>query len=115
MSKALTKTQLVEEFMCAGEEGDVSKKAAKAILAYLPELIANQVKKNGVFVLPGVARFIKKTKPARTKPAIKKGTLVRNPATGEMFEHAGRPAQKVPKTTVVKMRVAKALKDGVNG
>ena len=55
-----------------------------------------EVKKNGVFVLPGIGRLLKVERQAR---------MGRNPATGE--------AIKIPAKTVVKARIAKQLKDAV--
>ena len=53
-----------------------------------------EVKKNGVFVLPGIGRLVRVDRKARTG---------RNPATGETI--------KIPAKKVVKFRVAKAAKD----
>ena len=50
-----------------------------------------EVKKNGVFVLPGIGRLVRVDRKARTG---------RNPATGETI--------KIPAKKVVKFRVAKS-------
>ena len=55
-----------------------------------------EVKKNGVFVLPGIGRLVRVDRKARTG---------RNPATGESI--------KIPAKKVVKFRVAKAAKDAI--
>jgi DNA-binding protein HU-beta len=54
------------------------------------------VKKNGVFVLPGLGRMVRVERKAR---------VGRNPATGESI--------KIPAKKVVKFRVAKSFKDSV--
>jgi DNA-binding protein HU-beta len=55
-----------------------------------------EVKKGGVFVLPGFGKLVKVSRKAR---------MGRNPATGATI--------KIPAKTVVKFRVAKAVKDAV--
>jgi len=55
-----------------------------------------EVKKNGVFVLPGIGRLVRVERRAR---------MGRNPATGESI--------KIPAKKVVKFRVAKAAKDAI--
>ncbi len=59
----------------------------------------------GVFVIPGFFKLY-----VKDRPAIRKGTLVRNPGTGEMQPSKGRPASKRPKALL-----QKKLKDAVNG
>ena len=53
-----------------------------------------ETKKNGLFVIPGLGRLVKSNRKAR---------MGRNPQTGEAIE--------IPAKTVVKFRVAKAVKD----
>lgn len=108
MKKPMSKTELVEKLVEKVESGGplAPKKIVKTIVDYLPTLIATQVRKREKFTLPGVAVFTKKVRPA-VKAKSKK---VRNPATGEMVWQKPRPEQ-----TLVKMRVAKPLKDGVMG
>src|SRR2546429_9819410 len=55
-----------------------------------------EVKKSGVFVVPGLGRLVRVDRKAR---------MGRNPATGE--------AIKIPAKKVVKFRVAKAAKDAI--
>jgi len=63
---------------------------------YIAEVAIRETKKNGVFVVPGLGRLVKSNRKARTG---------RNPQTGE--------AIKIPAKTVVKFRVAKAVKDTI--
>ena len=92
-NQRMTQTQLVRSL---GERGEISNKAARAILDGLAELAISEVKKNGVFVIPGIGRLVKVDRKARTG---------RNPATGETI--------KIPAKKVVKFRVAKAAKDAI--
>jgi DNA-binding protein HU-beta len=89
----MTQTQLVKELAV---RCGVNNNAAKEFLKYLAGLAIGEVKKNGVFVLPGIGRLVRVDRKAR---------LGRNPATGE--------AIKIPAKKVVKFRVAKAAKDSI--
>ena len=82
---------------------DRSRKTAKSttrrrarFLDCLSSMAIAEVKKNGVFVLPGIGRLVRVDRKARTG---------RNPATGETI--------KIPAKKVVKFRVAKAAKDAI--
>ena len=89
----MTQTQLVKSL---AESNEISNKQAKAILEGLASIAIAEVKKNGVFVLPGIGRLVRQDRKARTG---------RNPATGETI--------KIPAKKVVKFRVAKAVKDAI--
>lgn len=74
------------------------KKSAGAALDAVCDIITSEVSAGGAVTLPGVGKIQCRARPERQ---------VRNPATGETFT---KPADKV-----VKMTIAKALKDSVNG
>ena len=95
MAKPMTKTQLVAAL---AEEMGADKKASGAALDAVCALITREVSGGGAVTLPGVGKIYCRERPQRT---------VRNPATGESIT---KPADKV-----VKMTIAKALKDSVNG
>ena len=92
-SQRMTQTQLVRSL---AESVEVPNKTARTFLDNLSALAINEVKKNGVFVVPGLGRLVRVDRKAR---------MGRNPATGE--------AIKIPAKTVVKARIAKQLKDAV--
>ncbi|MYH59634.1 MAG: HU family DNA-binding protein [Boseongicola sp. SB0675_bin_26] len=94
MAKALTKTQLVAAL---AEELGSEKKAAAAALDAIISVITREVSSGGAVALPGVGKIYCRERPAR---------MVRNPATGQQIH---KDADKV-----VKMTIAKALKDSVN-
>ena len=94
MSKPMTKTQLVAAL--ADEMGS-DKKSASGALDAMCNLITREVSGGGAVSLPGVGKISCRERPER---------MVRNPATGEQFK---KEADKV-----VKMTIAKALKDSVN-
>jgi DNA-binding protein HU-beta len=89
----MTQTQLVRSL---AESCEVNTKVARQMLDSLSSLAIGEVKKNGVFVLPGIGRLVRQDRKAR---------VGRNPATGETI--------KIPAKKVVKFRVAKAAKDAI--
>src|SRR6266699_5388198 len=91
--KRMTQTQLVRKL---AESCEVSNKVARQLLDSVAEEAIKEVKKNGVFVVPGLGRLVRVDRKAR---------MGRNPATGE--------AIKIPAKKVVKFRVAKAAKDAI--
>ncbi|MCI2394791.1 HU family DNA-binding protein [Aliiroseovarius sediminis] len=95
MSKPMTKTQLVATL---AEEMGSDKKSASSALDGIINIITKEVSNGGAVTLPGVGKIYCRERPAR---------MVRNPATGEQIH---KEADKV-----VKMTIAKALKDSVNG
>jgi DNA-binding protein HU-beta len=94
MSKPMTKTQLVAAL---AEEMGSDKKSASGAIDAMCNLITREVSGGGAVTLPGVGKISCRERPER---------MVRNPATGEQFK---KEADKV-----VKMTIAKALKDSVN-
>lgn len=95
MSKPMTKTELVSQL---ATEMVADKKSAAAALDGLAAIVMREVSAGGAINLPGVGKVFCRARPERT---------VRNPATGEQLL---KPADKA-----VKVTIAKALKDSVNG
>lgn len=95
MSKPMTKTQLVA--VLADEMGS-DKKTASAALDAMASVITREVANGGAVTLPGIGKVMCRARPERQ---------VRNPATGETMTKAA--------DKVVKVSIAKALKDSVNG
>ena len=95
MAKPMTKTQLVAAL--ADEMGS-DKKTAGTALDSIISVITSEVSGGGAVTLPGVGKIYCRERPER---------MVRNPATGEQIK---KDADKV-----VKITIAKALKDSVNG
>ena len=91
MAAGMTKTQLVRHM---AEKLETNNKTAATFLETLAETAIKETKKNGVFVIPGLGRLVKSNRKAR---------MGRNPQTGEPIKIAAK--------TVVKFRVAKAVKD----
>ena len=74
MAVQMTKSQLIEKI---AEENEIGKKDVKGVLETLATVGYKELKKSGVFLVPGFAKFVVIKKPA-TK--ARKGT---NPFTGE--------------------------------
>jgi len=94
-TKSMTKTQLVAAL---AEEMGTEKKTATAALDAIAALVSREVAGGGAVTIPGVGKVYCRERPAR---------MVRNPATGaQLRKEADRQ---------VKVTIAKALKDSVNG
>ena len=89
----MTQTQLVRHL---AEKCEVNNKVSRGMLDCLADVAIAEVKKNGVFVLPGIGRLVRVERKAR---------MGRNPATGE--------AIKIPAKKTVKFKVAKPAKDAI--
>lgn len=89
----MTKTQMVASL---AEATNLSKKEVANFLETITGIVYKEVKKNGECIVPGFGKLVKAKRKAREG---------RNPATGETI--------KIPAKTVVKFRLAKAVKDAV--
>jgi DNA-binding protein HU-beta len=99
MPAQMTKSQLIEKIAA---ENEVAKKDVKGVLETLATIGYKELKKTGVFLVPGFAKFVVIKKPA-TK--ARQGT---NPFTGEPMTFKAKPARKI-----VRARPVKAAKDAV--
>ena len=99
MATQLSKSQLVERISTATE---MSKRDVKNVMDTLVDVGHKELKKNGIFLVPGFAKFVVVKKPA-TK--ARKGV---NPFTGEEMMFKAKPARKI-----VRARPVKAAKDAV--
>jgi DNA-binding protein HU-beta len=89
----MTKSQLMATL---SEKTGLAKKDVVGLMEKLSELAYKEVKSGGEFVLPGFGKLVKIQRKAR---------IGRNPATGQEIQ--------IPAKTVVKFKVAKAVKDVV--
>ena len=100
-TKPLSKSEILTAVSDAvGEE--VQKKHVKAVVEHLVAVAHKELKKSGIFVLHGFAKFVVVKKPAR--PA-RRGI---NPFTKQEQMFAAKPASKA-----VRARPVKAVKDAV--
>ena len=99
MPTQMTKSQLIEKIAEATELG---KKDVKAVIESMVTVGHKELKKTGVFLVPGFAKFVVIKKPATKE---RKGI---NPFTKEPTVFKARPARKL-----VRARPVKAAKDAV--
>ena len=99
MQSQMTKSQLIEKI---AQLRELAKKDVKGMMEALAEVGYKELKKNGVFVVPGFAKFI-----VVKKPATKERQGI-NPFTKEPTVFKAKPARKM-----LKVRPVKADKDAV--
>ena len=99
MAVQMTKSQLIEKIAA---ENEIAKKDVKGVLETLATVGYKELKKTGIFLVPGFAKFVVIKKPA-TK--ARKGI---NPFTKEPTVFKAKPARKI-----IKARPVKAAKDAV--
>ena len=95
MAKIMTKSAVVTHL---ADKTTLTKKQVAGFLDEVHGLAVKESKKNGAFVLPGIGKVVLSNRKAR---------MGRNPQTGEPIKISAR--------RVVKVRVAKALKDAILG
>jgi nucleoid DNA-binding protein len=103
IKETLTKAALIN---LLAEQNDIPRKTAAAVYATLENVFLGSVHPRGVgeLTLPGLLKVSLHKVPAR-----RAGTLVRNPATGEMIKGAARPA-----SFRVKIRALSKLKSAAS-
>lgn len=99
VKERLTKSAMLS---LVAEQNGITRAQVAGVLGSLEGIMMGSVHPNGIgeFVLPGVLKIT-----LRKVPARKAGTLIRNPATGEMMKAAAKPA-----SVRVKVRALSKLK-----
>jgi len=101
MAKMMTKSQVIQAVSDAHKQ-KLARKDVANVLESLATLGHRELKKNGMFVLPGFAKFVVIKKAAtKERPGI-------NPFTKEPITIKAKPARKV-----LKARPVKAAKDAI--
>jgi len=95
----MSKSELIQK---VADECSVAKKDVKAVMEAMASVGYKELKKAGVFVLPGFAKFL-----VVKKPATPERTGI-NPFTKEPTVFKAKPARKQ-----LKVRPVKAAKDAV--
>lgn len=95
MAKIMTKAAVISHL---ADRSGLTKKQVAGLLDEVQTLAVREAKKSGAFVLPGFGKVVLSNRKAR---------MGRNPQTGEPI--------KIPARRVVKIRVAKVLKDAILG
>ena len=99
MAKVLTKSQIIQAIADAHKD-KLARKDVARVLESLSAVGYKELKKNGLFVLPGFAKFV-----VVKKPATKERQGI-NPFTKEPITIPAKPASKKVRATALK-----ALKD----
>jgi len=99
IKETLTKSALITML---AEQNEIPRKTAMGVFATLESIMLGSIVPRGAgeFTLPGLLKVT-----LRKVPARKAGTMVRNPATGEMMPAAAKPA-----SVRVKIRALSKLK-----
>jgi nucleoid DNA-binding protein len=86
VKQAMTKSALIN---LIAEENEIPRKTAVGVYKTVEDVVLGSVHPRGLgeFTLPGLLKVN-----LRKVPARKAGTLVRNPANGEMIKAAAKPA-----------------------
>jgi DNA-binding protein HU-beta len=95
MAKLMTKSAIISTL---ADKSELTKKQVVGLLDEVQALAIKEVKKSGGFVIPGFGKLVLSNRKAR---------MGRNPQTGEPIKIAAK--------RVVRIRVAKAMKDSVLG
>jgi DNA-binding protein HU-beta len=99
-STSISKSALVNAVV--DESGDVTRKQVKTVIESLAAIGYRELKKSGIFTLPGFAKFRVVKKPAtKAREGI-------NPFTKQPMTFAAKPASKS-----VRARPIKAIKDSL--
>jgi nucleoid DNA-binding protein len=101
MAKVLTKSQIIQTIADAHKD-KLARKDVARLLESLTTVGHKELKKNGIFLLPGFAKFV-----VVKKPATKERQGI-NPFTKEPITIKAKPARKV-----LKARPVKAAKDSL--
>ena len=99
MATQMTKSQIVEKI---AKQQQLAKREVKAVLEALVSVGHRELKKVGVFLVPGFAKFVVVKKPATKE---RKGI---NPFNGQEMMFKAKPARRI-----VRARPVKAAKDAV--
>ena len=99
----MTQTQIVQTL---ADKCEINKKTAKSLLDALALMAVTEVKKNGLFVLPGIGRLVRVARKARMgreaiKIAAKTGSrsCARSSRTMTSLMHLGSAAQRFSETS----------------
>jgi DNA-binding protein HU-beta len=101
MPSPLTKSALIESITNL-QTDETTKRQVKSVVEALVTVGHKELKRSGVFLIPGFAKFVVVKKPATKE---RKGI---NPFTQEPTVFKAKPARKV-----VKARPVKAIKDAI--
>lgn len=102
IKEKMTKSQIIQTL---ADNAEISKAQATAAYNVFGDMILASICKGSArqFALPGFINIKTRNIKSKVIKAIKPGTEVRNPRTGEMVAHPGRKASVKPATIKVKI------------
>ncbi len=101
MTKVMSKSELILK-IAEQHPNSITRKDVKAVIEALAAIGYKELKKSGIFLVPGFAKFV-----VIKKPATKERAGI-NPFTKEPTVFKAKPARKI-----VRARPVKAAKDAV--
>jgi DNA-binding protein HU-beta len=101
MSKLMSKSELIQK-IAEQHSNSITRKDVKGVIESLATIGYKELKKSGVFLVPGFAKFV-----VIKKPATKERSGI-NPFTKQPTIFKAKPARKI-----VRARPVKAAKDAV--
>jgi len=101
MTKVMSKSELILK-IAEQHPNNITRKDVKAVIEALASIGYKELKKSGIFLVPGFAKFV-----VIKKPATKERAGI-NPFTKEPTIFKAKPARKI-----VRARPVKAAKDAV--
>ena len=101
MAKGMSKSELILK-LAEQHSNKLTRKDVKGVLESLAKIGYSELKKSGLFLIPGFAKFV-----VIRKPATKERSGI-NPFTKEPTIFKAKPARKI-----VRARPVKAAKDAV--
>jgi DNA-binding protein HU-beta len=102
MAKMMSKSELIQKIADQHSKSNMTRKDIKGVVESLADVGHKELKKSGVFLVPGFAKFV-----VIKKPATKERSGI-NPFTKEPTIFKAKPARKI-----VRARPVKAVKDAV--
>ena len=102
MANTMSKSALIQRIV-EGHPSEIARKDVKGVLESLATIGYKELKKTGIFLVPGFAKFVVIKKPATKE---RKGI---NPFTKEPTVFKAKPARKI-----IRARPVKAAKDAVS-
>ena len=101
MAKVMSKSELIQKIADQHSDG-MTRKDIKGVIEFIASIGYKELKKTGVFFVPGFAKFV-----VIKKPATKQRNGI-NPFTKEPTVFKAKPARKI-----IRARPVKAVKDAV--
>jgi DNA-binding protein HU-beta len=108
-NQRMSQAQMVRSL---AEAGEIPNKTARLLLDKLSSLAVSEVKKNGVFVLPGFGRLVKVERKARPGRAVATGESIKILAKEVVKFHVTKAGKSTQQTVAVPSKAKPIQHDG---